>query len=456
MRGSDPLGDSRAGDPPSVPDPGANTMPTQVQELGPCKRKLAISIPAAAIQQALKNVWANAQRNVQMKGFRPGKVPRSIIEKQYGKAIQDDLKQQLINDAYRAALKEHDLNPIAAPEIDTDQLVVDPQKELSFELTVEIRPEFEVANYKGITVGAPPANVTDDDVAREIEKLRGRRAKVEPITEGVATKGDYLIADVSYQIDGAVVVHHEGVIVDTHRDVIDDVEAGGGTAAFAGKAVGATVTVPVVLPAEFEPAGFAGAKANLLCSVKEIRRVALPALDETFARELGADGVEDLKTKLRADYQRHVESQRNRYIEERVFDELIRSVPFDLPQDLLDRATGDSVHRLEHQMIDGGMAEAEAKANAQSQRERIRQDQARSLRISFIIDKIARAEKLAAADEELESAIRSLAVAHNRTAQQVYDELYESNNLPALRAQILEAKVRKLLRESAKVSDATT
>src|SRR5690606_16690846 len=181
----------------------------------------------------------------QLKGFRPGKVPRKILEKKYGDAILQDVKQNLVNQAYRDALQTHELEPISQPQLDLDALPFDPEADLRFELTLEVRPKFELPETDGIAVGAPPVQVRDEDVQREIDRLRSSRATLEPVEEGVASKGDYLRVNVEIAVDGAVVAHHEDRIVDTNRDLVDGMPAEGGTASFAGKKAGDVVTVPV-------------------------------------------------------------------------------------------------------------------------------------------------------------------------------------------------------------------
>lgn len=428
-------------------------MPTEVSEIGPCQRRIKITIPKEQIRETFDSTWAQARQSVTLKGFRPGKVPRKILERKFGKQVQEEVKQQLINDAYRDAMSEHNLSPVRHPEIDGDSIQIDPEQSLDFEITVEIRPEFELADFKGIEVGAPPVDVRSEHINQELERLRGQRATLEKIEEGVAAKDDMILADVSYQVDGAIVMHHEDVVVDTRQDEIESIPTEGGIGGFAGKAVGATVTVPVHLPRDFEPSGFAGAEAQLICSVKEIQRATLPELDEEFARGVGAEGVDDLREKLKAQIERQLNSERERFIDDRIFDDLIRRVDFELPPDLLEEATRQSIREMEEHLIRAKMPEGEARSHVASQSDRIRQDQARSLRISFLIDKIAEKEKVFVTENEIESAVKAIASVQNMDPQALFDEMYDTGRLSSLRAQILESKVRKLLRESAKVLD---
>lgn len=429
-------------------------MATEVSEIGPCKRKITVTVPAEQVKEALDSTWQEAKQNISLKGFRPGKVPKHILEKRYGSAVRDEVKQTLVNDAYREALQEHSLSPVRQPEIDIAAVEIDPDKELSFEITVEVHPEFDAPDLTTVEVSAPVIEVEDRHVDQEIERLRSRKATIVSVDEGVSAKGDYLVADVSYQVDGAIVLHHEDAVIDTNAGMVDDLPIGDGVSAFFGQEAGATITVPAKLPDNFEPTGFAGAEAQLLCTIKKVRRVTLPELNEDLAREMGAEGVDDLKEKVRAEVQREMDSQRNRFIEEKAFDELIKATEFDLPEDLLQEATTQAMADLEQNLIRQGQPEGEAKANVASAADRIRQDQARSLRISFLMDRISQKEKLFVTENEIESSVRALASMQNMDSQALYDDMYDKGQLSSLRAQILETKVRKLIREKATVVDA--
>ncbi len=428
-------------------------MPSEVQDAGPCKRLLKISVPGERVKEAMAATWQEARRNASFKGFRPGKVPRSILEKKLGKSVQKDVQQQLVNDAFKEAVEQHKLRLLRNPRIDLEKVPFDPNGPFEVTVAVELKPEFAAPDFRGIEVIAPPVKATPELVQRELEDIRARRASVVRVDEGVATKGDFVLVDVSYQVDGAIVLHHENALVDTIRDQVDNLAAQGATALFAGREIGATVNVEVKLPDDFKPSGFAGAQANLLCSIKRIHRITLPELNEDLARDLGAESVDDLRSKVEAELQRRLESQRDRYVEECVFDELIRRAPFDLPDDFLADLTSARMREFEADLVQSGMPEAEAKSNVATHANRIRQDQARALRISLLAESIALAQKLFVTEDDMQANIQALAAAQERTPQEVYDELYDSGQLAALRVQILERKVRKLIRHTARVSE---
>ncbi len=425
----------------------------QLQELGPCKRKLSVKIPSERVKQAVARGWHNAQHQVSMKGFRPGKVPKSILEKKYGEEIRKEIKQALINEAFREAVQTHSLRPVVAPSVDLAKLDLDPTRELQFDLDFEVVPQFEVEGYKDVEVKVPKVEVTDEIVDREIESLRGKLAQAQSITDGAAEKGDFMRAKLSIRVDGAVVKAVDDAVVDTRNDTIDGIPTEGGTAQFVGKAVGATVTVPAKWPEGYEPAGFKGAEAQLDCEILEISRFILPPVDEAFVKRFGLESVDEFRSQVRTQVERTIEHRRNQFIEERVFDSVLSHVSFPMPDDTLKAMTEQGMHRMAHEMMKSGLGDKEAHQQAEKSIPRIREQNERSLRVSFLVDRIATKEQIAVTEEDLEQAVRALAMQQRRDPQQLADELIANDGVGQLRAQVLDAKVRRLLRESAKVID---
>lgn len=425
----------------------------QLQELGPCKRKLSVKIPSERVKQAVQRGWQNAQYQVQMKGFRPGKVPRSILEKKYGEEIRKEIKQHLINDAFRQAVEKHALRPVVAPSVDLTKLDLDTTRELQFDLDFEVVPQFEVDGFKDVEVKVPKVDVTEEIVEREIESLRGKLAQPQTITGEPAAKGDFMRAKLSIRVDGAIVKTVDDAVVDTRGDKIDGIATEGGTASFEGKNLGDKVTVPVKWPEGYEPATFKGAEAHLDCEILEINRFILPPVDEAFVARFGIESVDEFRTQVKKQVEMTIQHRRNQFIEERVFDSLIERTTFPMPEDTLKMMTEQGVHRVAHEMMRSGMADKEAHTRAEQYVPKIREQNERSLRISFLVDRIASKEQIAVTEQDLENAVRALAQQQRKDPQQLADELIANDGVGQLRAQVLDAKVRRLLRESAKVID---
>jgi trigger factor len=425
----------------------------QLQELGPCKRKLSVKIPPDRVSTALRNGWQSAQRSIQLKGFRPGKVPRSVLEKRYGDEIQKQIKEGLVNDAFREAVEKHSLKPVLAPRIDLTKLDLDPARELTFELDFEVTPDFDLKSYKGFAVEVPKVEVTDDLVDREIEVLRKRMAKAQNVSEGAVEKGDYIRSELKIQVDKSTVKVVENAVVDTNGDTIDGIPVEGGTAQFVGKKVGDSVGVPAKWPAGYEPVGFTGVECLLSCEVKEISRFTPPPLDEALVKQFGLDSVETFKARAREQVEHGVAQRRNQFIEERVLDQLIAATPFALPEETLAQMTKQSQHRVAGEMMKGGITQDEALKRSEQHLPKLKDQNERFLRVSFLVDRISTTEKIFVNDQDLEQAVRVLAAQQGREPQSLADEIVANNAVPQLRNQILEAKVRKFLRENATVTD---
>jgi trigger factor len=425
----------------------------QLEKTGPCSRKLAVTIPADRIQAAIAVGWRNAQQSISLKGFRPGKVPRSLIEKKFGDEIRKEIKQQLVNEAFQEAVEQHSLSPVSSPNLDLHALELDPQQDLRFELAFEVRPEFELQDYKGVEVEVPKVAFGEEDVEREVEMLRARFATPQPVAEGGAAEGDYLKAKLEIVVDGAVVKEVADAVIDPRGDTIDGIPVEGGTKQFLGKGAGDRLEVPAKWPAGYAPEGHAGAEALLRCEVLEVTRFVSPPLDEVVTK-IGLESAEDLRTRIRDEIGRTVEGRRNQFIEEKVLDALIASHVFDVPGKLLDQMTDQTLHRMAHERAhQQGLDHEAAHHEVEPHRAEARAHGERRLRIGFLIEKIAAAEQVAISEQDLESAVRALAASQRRDPQQVADEIIANKGVPALRAQIAEAKVRRLLREHAKVAE---
>lgn len=424
-----------------------------LQELSDCKRKLSVRIPQKNVQEAVRQGWANAQRQVNMKGFRPGKVPRNLLEKMYGEQIRKEIRQHLVNSAFRDAVTKHSLRPVLSPRIDLATLPLDGAQDLSFELDFDVVPTFDVSDYKGVEVKAPVVVVTDEMVAAEVQGLRNRLAKPHPVTEGGAAKGDYLRVQLTIKVDGNAVKNVEDAVVDTINDRIDGIPANGGTEQFFSQAVGATVMVKTKWPQGYEPASFADSDCELSCEIKEITRFDVPELDDEFTKQFGIESVDEFRAKVREQVENTLRMRRNQFIEERIFDDLIARTQFAMPEDSLKVLADQGMHRLAHEMMRAGTPEKDAHERAEGHLPKIREQNERSLRISFLVDRIAAIESVSVSEQDLENAVRHLAMQQRRDPQQLADEMIANDQVGQLRAQVLDAKVRRLLREAAKVID---
>lgn len=426
----------------------------EVTETGPYQLRLEARLAPEDVKRARKRTLDEYRRHIDLPGFRKGKVPDRILEKRLGDRLELEVKERIVSDTVKRIVEERRLSLLRNPRVRIEQVEFDADGGARFGVDLELRPEFDLPDLTGIRVGAPPVRVTDEQVDAEMENLRKQRARPVKIESGVCAPGDILEVDVGIQIDDALVLERKDQVADTSSGTIGAIPVGDAIAALHGKSVGGSAIIPARLPDDFEPSGFAGAEANLLCTIKAIHRRQEPELDDAFAQELGAESLDDLRQKVREMLLERAKAERDRFVEERIFDELLRRVDVPLPPRLLDEAVDETLSRMVRQLVERGADEAEARAQAAARSEEVRREEERALRISLLLERIAERENVRVSDRELEDAVRALARNFGVEPAEMARRLEESGGFGSLYSRVLERKIRRLLREKATIEEA--
>ena len=232
-----------AGEPAILP--ARTTMEVQVAETGPCSRSLQITIPPEQVTEHLDQMYEAASQQVQVKGFRPGKVPRKMIEKLYGPAILHEAKEPLLNRYFQEACQSQEIQPIGRIKIDDfEQLEVKTGEGFAFTAQVDVKPQFELPEAKGLEIPAYEAEANDEDIDNALKEIAFQKRKLqqvdEPIEDGDFVKCDYTFVDA----DGNDVHERSGTQLNT-RIAIHGVDQDAYTEALIGKRAGETVEMPI-------------------------------------------------------------------------------------------------------------------------------------------------------------------------------------------------------------------
>jgi trigger factor len=258
----------------------------EVQDVGPCKIKISVEIAADKVKEVVEDKYAELNESVALPGFRKGKAPRNVLERKFGKALLDDVKVELLSASFDEVKEAKKLEPVGEPDVkDADKLAVEEGKPFAYEVTIEVRPTFEVKNYEGIKVLKPAVAVEEKDLEAVLRGILESKAELVPAEDGVAREGDQLIADFSLLVDGQSVDASEDNALFLTEDIsFYGVELKEFHKAFAGKKAGDGVEYPVKLPADFAIKNHAGKDAVIKTTIKSLKRKQLPALDADFAK----------------------------------------------------------------------------------------------------------------------------------------------------------------------------
>ncbi len=431
-------------------------MSTTIQELGPCKKLLRVEVSAAEVDRVRAEVTADFVRQVRLPGFRPGKAPRHLVERQFAERIAEETKHKLINDSYRKALEEHHLTPVTSPEIEEVQFA--PGEPLVFAAQVEVEPQFELPDYAGLPVRREKREVTEDDVARALDVLREQRAEFVDVDRPVQS-GDYVVVNYTATSEGRPLTDFAPTArgLTTQKDFWLHVETQHFIPGFTDQLIGAVRgerrTVTVTFPPDFVSRELAGRPGVYEVEIVQVKEKRLPPVDENLARAYGAESLEQLRQGVRRDLENELRAKLKRDTRNQLIATLLGRVRLDLPESLLEAETRGAVYDIVKANADRGVPK-EAIDRQKDEIYQAAQLTARDrLKITFLLRRIAEAEKITVSREELTRQIVHLATQRGVKPEKLVKEMQESGELGELHQQLLNAKVLDLLESRAAIEE---
>ena len=424
-------------------------MQVEVEDLGPCKKLLKVEVPAERIKETLDKNYAELAGTAIVPGFRLGRAPRRLLELRFGDEVLSEVKESLIAESSQEALEKEGLKPLTDPRVDNVQF--DEDKALSFELTVETRPVFEIEDYKGISLKKPASEVTEEDISRALEDLRKSNATLETVTEGGAEKGDLLIADVKLISGEEEIARYESTLLSTEEDRLPECPAPELGQVLLGATPGQEPRLEITLDDKFPTEEHRGKKVKVQLKINEVKRICLPELGDDLAKAAGYERLADMKEAIRAGIQRSKERLAQEILQSALADALLSKVDFELPQDIAERVGQDILKRRQLYLHYRGVSPEEVEKVQDELSTSSREQAERNLKLYLIYEYIADKEKMFATEEEVERRIEALAAARQVTPGRMRSLLQRQNLLPQLRSQIREEKTVELLLNEAKV-----
>lgn len=433
-------------------------MQVQVAETGPCSRTLTITVPPQLVDEHLTQMYASAQQQIQLKGFRPGKVPKDLVQKRFGKAILEEAKEQLLNRYFGEACRQKEIQPVGSVSIDGfEKLAVAPGTALQFVAVVDVKPVVTLGTVKGLEASAFEPDATDADVDNALKEIAHQKRAIKPTSEA-AQDGDFVKGDVRFlDAAGAVVRERKGTQLNT-RIAIHGCDEATYTKALLGATAGAELRMPITYPDTFEQEAVRGQSGTVVVQATEILRVTPAPIDDELAKGLEFGDLaalrQDLSARISGEKQR-LGKQRQ---EEQCLQKLLDTTQIPLPASLVQEQKRASLGQFAHRLKESGMADADIEAKLKESDAEAQSDAERRVRLFFLIEAVAKQQKLFVTETDVEGELKAIAAANSQdgqtvTAQMVRDHLEKQNQLGELRLALLERKVRDFLRENAKIVD---
>ena len=420
-------------------------------------RVFGVTVPAATLSERLDQRIAEIRPQMNIKGFRPGKVPVAHVKRMYGKSLMSEIVDQAVNESQQQALSDGALRPAASPEInlssDIEQVLAG-SSDLSFELSVELMPEFKVMDLEKIKLDRPVYAATDAEIDEQIAEIASQNLSYEPKT-GKAVKaadGDMVVGDFVGRIGGEV---FQGGSMENAEVVIG---SGRFIPGFEEQLTGAkpetTVTIGVTFPADYGAAELQGKAAEFEFQVKEVKKPKQASIDDDFAKSLGLDTLDALKDAVRGQVEEQY-AQASRFKAKRaLLDALDSGHAFDLPPKMVEGEFATIWSQVEAEKASGELSDEDKAKTDEQLRSEYRKIAERRVRLGLVLAEIGRVENVQVEDQELNQALIAEARKYPGQEQQVV-EFYRSNPQAAaqLRAPIYEEKVVDLILGKAQVTD---
>jgi trigger factor len=373
-------------------------MKIDVNVVSPTQRKIRVELPGAAVNEEFLRVYENLGRRAKIKGFRPGKVPRSVLQQFYGEEIKGQVLSHLVEHSLGEVFKERGLKVISEPEVEADAL--EEGRDFAFSATVEIKPEVEVKNYRGLELKKARLSVDDDQVERTLQRIQDAHAQLVPVKDrDIVLRGDFLTLDFVGSIDGHPLPGGK------NEDY--SLEVGGGSAlpefeqALIGLKKDSQHTISVPYPTGYFNKELAGKVAEFSVTVREIKKKVLPPLDDEFAKDRGdCSTLEELKQKIRTQLEAELREFQTGELKEQLMDQLVEAHAFDVPPSMVDRQVRYLLERHQSRQRSQGVSAGENPTTEELRKE-LQSHATRQVMATLILEKIAELEKVEVSDAEL-------------------------------------------------------
>jgi trigger factor len=431
-------------------------MQVQVEDLSSVSKKLTFTLPTDKVDVALTEAYANLRKEVSMKGFRKGKVPRRVLEQRFGKHIQGEVGGQLISDAFDSALKERDLVPVSQPVVDPGEL--QRGREYTFSVTVEIKPTVEVTGWEGLDVEWPSGEVPDEEIDREIEQIRQRNSTVEALDDKKykAQTGDIAMVTAEYEVEGK---DEPWTITDLM--VVVNQPMGFGAADWLGdKIEGMTMARKKSFKNEVVPDGaidedWNGSTGKLSIKLTEIKTQKLPELDDDLAQDEGFDSVALLRADIQFKLNERLSAHAREAAGQFALKKLAETNEFEVPEGLVRNEANNILQEQVSRMMSQGMRAPKISLDnlQEEQQSALLADGDFSVRRALILDSVAvqAGDAVQVTDADIDERIEQLAQQMNQQPAAVKGLLQKNNRMDDLTQHLREEKALDLILERANI-----
>jgi len=422
-------------------------MKVQVEDVSAVEKRLSIEVEPALVEKELTAAYSNLSRQVKVPGFRPGKIPRRILEQRFKAEVEADVIKRVQLLGFIDALKETNVAAVGDPSFSGGKL--ESAKPYAYSARVEVKPVVTAKDYKGLELPKSDESVSDEKVNEQLERMLAQKTEVVDVTgRDVVQKGDLAVIDFDATKDGQPFPGNTG------RDVTVEVIAGelidGNLPDLEGAKVGGTKEFDYTFPADYRVEEIKGQKAHFVCTIKGLKTKKVPALDDAFAQEMGEENADALKARARRDLERAAKNRAEVDARDGLFKALQEKNPIEVPVAMVNRGIEFMLENALGGLMRSGMDPNMLQLDWGKLREELRPKATLEVRGQLLLEAIAKAENIDPNEGELEARLKSLAEENNVGLPVLQKQYASAEAKDALRNRVQEEKVIAFLRQHSK------
>lgn len=417
---------------------------------------LEVEVDAERVSAALDKAFNKVVKQINVPGFRKGKVPRPIFEARFGvESLYQDAIDILLPEAYGEAVDQTDIFPVDRPDVEIDQF--SKGQSFKFKAKVTVKPEAELGEYKGLEIPAVKVEVTDEEVAAELERLQQRHAELIVVEDEAAQSGDIAVIDFDGYVDGE---QFEGGQAERYSlELGSNTFIPGFEEQVVGMSTGDFKDVEVTFPENYHSAELAGKKAVFKVKVHEIKRKQLPELDDEFAKDVSEfDTLDEYKEDLKKQLQARKENEAKAARENAVVEKAAENATVEIPEAMINNEVENMVRDFDNRLRSQGMNmemflsfSGQTKEDLENQ---MKGDAEKRVRNNLVLEQIAKAENIEVSEEEINDELKVMADTYKRSVEEIRSILESNGSLGNLREEIALRKTISFLVDNSKEVEA--
>lgn len=420
-------------------------MKVDIDNSHPARWKVNVEVPKEEVDKEFDKQYKKISKSVQIKGFRPGKVPRSMIERRYGEQVKEVVIESLVEQTLKDVVEEKKIEPLVPPEIESANIE---EGALKYTIIVEVSPQFELKDYTGIEVALPKIEVTNIEIEEELQKLRRENSKLVEV-DRTAAWNDFIEVKIEAKDTGGKLLFKEDRMIFPLREETRPKDV---IKSLIGSKKGDRRVVKDAFPENHPEPMLRGKDATFDIEVLAIKEAVLPELDDEFAKDVGFESLEKLRESMREHVSVNKENERKSKAYSQIADALIAKHMFELPPALVEQELNLLSQQAADRLTRSIGADA-AKDFVEGKREELRKQAQERVRLNMLLDRIAAAEDVSVSDDEVDAEIERIASQINQPKEKVKGMLQKSGRIESLKTDMKRNKVMEIILSKAVITE---